>query len=352
MKLMKTINGWRGRIMRGVTRSISTASVTHQAGSLVKTDVSRILICRPNHRLGNLLLITPLLQEVARTFPQARIDLFVKGNAGPMLFKNYDNVGLIIQLPKRPFKNFFKYATGWIKLRSEYYDIVINTVNHSASGRLAAKFARSKFKFLGDINVDVQRQHHDHEHMAKYPVYSFRRYLSQLGHIAPDEVTPSLDLKLSPQEIEEGKSILLGLVNNYKKTICLFTYATGAKCYSSIWWEDFYNRLKQEYSACNIIEVLPIENVSQISFKAPTFFSDDIRQMGSVISNADVFIGADSGVMHLASSVHVPTIGLFQITSLETYQPYDNNSTGINTNKVTLNELIEIITGVLVQTSK
>jgi len=35
---------------------------------------SRVLVCRPNGRLGNTLLLTPLLQELERVFPGAEID--------------------------------------------------------------------------------------------------------------------------------------------------------------------------------------------------------------------------------------------------------------------------------------
>ena len=37
-------------------------------------DVKRILICRPNHRLGNLLLLSPLVQELESTLPNSEID--------------------------------------------------------------------------------------------------------------------------------------------------------------------------------------------------------------------------------------------------------------------------------------
>ena len=40
---------------------------------------------------------------------------------------------------------------------------------------------------------------------------------------------PALDLKLSPEELAEGKGILEKLTGNDHKTICLFTYATGKK---------------------------------------------------------------------------------------------------------------------------
>jgi ADP-heptose:LPS heptosyltransferase len=51
--------------------------------------------------LGNQLLITPLVQEVTDTFPNCKIDLFVKETA--IIFENYENIDSIIKLPKKAF---------------------------------------------------------------------------------------------------------------------------------------------------------------------------------------------------------------------------------------------------------
>src|SRR3990170_3077617 len=161
MNVLKSINKLRRVLMRSLTKHIRNQSLDQNAYIAVN-DVKRILICRPNHRLGNLLLITPLLQEVIETLPQAKIDLFVKGNIAPVLFKNYDNLNRIIQLPKRPFKNILQYLHGWIIIKKNHYDIVINVVNHSSSGKLSAHFANSKYRFLGDINEDIQLKYKDH----------------------------------------------------------------------------------------------------------------------------------------------------------------------------------------------
>jgi hypothetical protein len=61
-----------------------------------------------------------------------------------------------------------------------------------------------------------------------------------------------------------------------KKTICIFTYATGENVIREEWWEEFYEKIKKS-SKYNIIEVLPVENISQMGFKAPTFYSKDIH---------------------------------------------------------------------------
>ena len=346
MNIKRDINALRRKLMHSLTKNIGTTHFEPNT-DLTKVVVKRILICRPNPRLGNQLLITPLVQEVIATFPECEIDLFVNGGLAQIVFKNYKNVKRIIQLPRKPFKELIKYSQGWMALRKHNYDIVINVVEGSSSGRLSAQFANSKYKFFGDDIADLQLKYEDYGHIAKQPVYNFRYYLTKLGFKENDKPVPSLDLKLSNSEIAEGQKLLQEIVKNDKKTICIFTFATGAKCYPESWWEPFYERLKSEYPNYNIIEILPVENVSQIGFKAPTFYSKDIREMGALIANTEVFIGADSGIMHLASSAQTPTVGLFSGTNINMYTPYNNNSVSIDTNCGTADDWIKIIDRIL-----
>ena len=345
MNIPDKITSARIKIMRRLAGGIGDSNIKMTPGS--RPDIKKILITRPNGRLGNLLLVTPLLQEVAETFPDCKIDLFVKGGLAPVLFKNYGNVDRIIQLPGKPFNNLLKYAGVWISLKTRRYDLVINMVNYSSSGRLSTKFATSKYKLFGDVNEDNQLHYRDYNHMAKYSVYNFRKFVTRLGYMLNGKPVPTLDLKLSQAEIGEGKTLLEGLVNNNRKTICLFTYATGSKCYPESWWMPFYERLQAEFPDYNIIEVLPKENVSQIRFLAPSFYSNDIRQIGALIANTNIFIGADSGIMHLASAAGTPTVGLFTLSNLKTYQPYNRGSRGIDTKTTDIDACMAIINDIL-----
>lgn len=347
MNFSKKINQLRRSLMHRITKNIGNSNLVGDSNCDAKIEIKRILICRPNQRLGNLLLITPLVQELITTFPECKIDLLVKGFLAPTLFENYKNVNLIFQLPKRPFKHLIKYLQVWLSIKKQKYDIVINVDENSSSGRIATQFSNSKNKFFGGANKAIQVKQENDEHIAKYPVYNFRSYLTQLGFEKNDSPIASLNLKLSPFEIAEGKKSLNSLVSKEKKTICLFTFATGDKCNSGLWWENFYERLKTEYPNYNIIEVLPIENVSQIAFKAPTFYSKDVRQIGSLIANTQLFIGTDSGIMHLSSSVFTPTLGLFSVSDLKKYSPYNNRSIGINTNDSNNDEIIKVLNGIL-----
>lgn len=329
--------------MHQITKSVgsSYAEPNIKPGQVI--DIKKILIIRPNHRLGNQLLLTPLVQEVINTFPDCKIDLFVKGGVAYPVFENYQQINKIIQLPRKPFSNLLKYVGVWVSIKSKKYDLVINGDKNSSSGRLLTQIANAPFKVFGDVNETIQKQYPDHKHISKSPIYNLRHYLTKLGVPKNDRPLPVLDIKLRDAEISQGKKILDGIIKNDQKTICIYTNATGNKCYSETWWEAFYARLQTAYPNYNIIEMLPIENISKINFKAPHFYSKDIREMAAIIKNTAVFIAADNGVMHLASASLTPTVGFFSVTNPDIYEPYGNGSFALNTNKTTLEDWIKAI---------
>ena len=93
--------------------------------------------------------------------------------------------------------------------------------------------------------------------------------------------------------------------------------------------------------------MLPIENTSKINFKAPHFYSKDIREMAAIIKNTSIFIAADNGVMHLASAALVSCVGFFSVTNELIYGPYGNGSVAINTNSTVIDDWIWEINTIL-----
>lgn len=347
MAFKQNINKVRRRLMHQITKRIGSTQSIPKIDPTKKLDIKKVLIIRPNHRLGNQLLLTPLVQEVINTFPDCKIDLFVKGGVAPIVFENYSEINKIILLPRKPFKELFKYAKDWVSIKKTHYDMVINGDKDSSSGRLLTQIANATYKVFGDVDEDIQQKYPDHLHISKYPIYNLRRYLSKLGFEYNSSELPLLDIKLNASELANGKKILDSIIKNDKKTICIYTNATGDKCYSEDWWETFYVRLQKEYPEYNIIEMLPIENISKISFKAPTFYSKDVREMGAIIKNTSVFIAADNGVMHLASASQTPTVGFFSVTNLNVYMPYGNGSVAIDTNTTNIEDWIKSINTIL-----
>lgn len=314
----------------------------------VQLEVEKVLICRPNHRLGNLLLITPLIQEIETHFPDATIDLLVQGGVAPILFESYSSIDRIIQLPKKPFKNLGKYLKGAFSIRKKRYDLVVNAVVGSSSGKIYTLLAASKYKIFGNSKNDESFTRDMENHIAKYQVLSLRNYLTQIGFPFEKKPIPTLNFKLPSTEIKRGKELVDALVPPSKKTLCIYTFATGSKCYPKEWWIPFYERLLKEFGKnYHILEVLPMENVSQIDFKAPTYYSRNIREMAAFFANTEMYIGADCGIMHLASAAQIPVVGLFSRPNLLMYEPYGNKSVGINTNTANIDDYIKEIKKIL-----
>lgn len=345
MAKLNKINTLRKAITQSLTKNVGRSSSV--PSDFKNKDIKKILVSRPNGRLGNLLLVTPLLQELKETFPNATVDLFVKGNLAPILLENYSNVENVIILPGKPFKQLFKYIATWFSLKKNHYDLAINVAPSSSSGRLSTKISSAKYKVYGELCDAIQMECADHVHIAKHPVYALRDYIDYSGVNVSERPIHCLNLKLDEKEMENGRKVLKDLVKNDKKTICIFTYATGEKCHTEAWWEEMYTSLLATFPDYNIIEVLPKENVSQISFQATSFYSRDLREIGALISQTEVFIGADSGMMHLASSVDTPTLGLFSITDHKVYAPYNYQSIAKNTNNCSVEECIEDIKEIL-----
>ncbi|MDO5971432.1 glycosyltransferase family 9 protein [Flavivirga aquimarina] len=347
MKVPNKVNELRRRIMKGLTKNVGSSYSNPKIDPNSKIEIKKVLISRPNHRLGNQLLSTPLIQEVINTFPDCKIDLFVRGGVAHPVFENYKHIDKIIQLPKKPFNHLLNYGWCWLKLRKKRYDLVINGDKNSSSGRLSTQFTKAPYKVFGDIDEEIKATYKDYEHISKYPIYNLRCFLEKLGFPKNNNELPVLDIKLSDAEIANGKKILDGITKNDRKTICIYTNATGAKCYCEDWWKTLYERLVKEYPHYNIIEMLPIENISKIAFKSPNFYSKDIREMGAIIRNTTIFIAADNGVMHLASASLTPTVGFFSVTNQKIYEPYGNGSVALNTNATIMEDWLKEIDRIL-----
>lgn len=304
----------------------------------------RILVVRPNHRLGNQLLLTPLVAELQALFPNAKIDLWVRGHAARQIFKLFANVDRIVSLPAKPFRSLARYVGLWIELPFHQYDLVVNAAAGSSSGKIATRVAFSHNKLYGFMGNDVSPHH------AIAPVLELRTSLKEAGILPMQREVPPMTLMLSDDELMNGKRLLADMSGD-APVIALFTYATGNKRYDSNWWQQLAAKVKGNFPEYALLEVLPVENISAFHFSLPHYYSKDIREIASVLANATVFIAADSGMMHLAEAAHVPTIGLFKVTDPEKYGPYGKGSHVVDTRHQTQDDLIDILKKQLLQPS-
>ena len=99
------INNLRRKTTRFFSKIFVSDKLSEDNFSQNITQVKKVLVSRPNHRLGNNLLLTPLITEISEIFPNAEIHIFTKGGLADVVFENYKDVTRLIKLPRKPFKN-------------------------------------------------------------------------------------------------------------------------------------------------------------------------------------------------------------------------------------------------------
>lgn len=308
-------------------------------GELPARGIHRIVVLRPNHRLGNTLLLTPLLTELERRFPGAEVDVVTGCEAAGEVFDGFRQVRRIYQLTRRPGHHPLRLLRTVMALRHSRYDLAIDSARGSRSGRLLLRLSGAKYR-LGLSHSEREAREAGYawqQAMARAPVHfaldSVFALRCALGlEQGADQATggapyPSLRLHLQPEERACGARLLADLLGHQQAVragavVAVFPNATGSKRLSESWWQSLIDGLLAEDPTLRIVEMVAAHGRSQLGLRFPAFYSSDIRRMAALMDQCDAYVSADCGVMHLACAVGVPTLGLFTRPNLPRYRPY------------------------------
>lgn len=344
----------RRRIVRTALAPVFRASDARlrETRNLSGRDVRRILICRPNHRLGNLLLLTPLLAELERVFPEATVDLVLAGDDGAGLFAAFGNVRHVYALSRRMVRHPLALLRTALQIRRAGYDLAIDPCEASQSGRLVVAVANAKYV----VGLPRNRKSADADdsaallaaprHMAQWPVYLLRHALARRLPDA-DRDFPVPDIRLSADERRLASAALDELLRadgqpHAGMVVGVFAEATGGKRYPRGWWQRFIGAVRRAHPDCAFVEILPPDGRPRLALGLPTFCSQSPRKVAAMISDMTCFVSADCGVMHLASASGTPTLGLFSVTDVSKYEPYGRGSRAFVTNGKSPEEVAQL----------
>lgn len=320
---------FRRRVSRHAMRAVYkvAAGALCPPTRLPAADVHRILVCRSVRTLGDSLTLTPLLEELELRFPGAEVDLLSRCPVAAQIYGGRFAVGRVMQVPTHAAGHLLRTVRTLAGMRRQRYDLVIDPDPQSQSGRLLTLLARARWSlgFAGHAKSGALTHMVDSagspRHKAKAPVYLLRQ---ALGATAIQDY-PAMTLRLDEAELRRGRDMLgrlVGHAGNAKPCIGVFANATGAKRFARDWWERFLAAVERAAPDCTFIEILPATGKSLIGARYPCFYSSDVRKLAAVMAQLALFVGTDSGVMHLASAAGAPTIGLFCVTDPAEWGPY------------------------------
>jgi lipopolysaccharide heptosyltransferase II len=291
---------------------------------LNRDSINKILIIKPRG-IGDVVLSTIVLDNLANYFPSAKIDYLTEEFAKPVL-ENNPLINKISTMGKSEFS--LKAA---LRIRKENYDLILDLWSNPRTAQITffsgAKykvgFAYRGRKYAYNILASEERgEHHSAEHN-----------LELLKAIGVPIISKKVHCYVSDINVElERRSLNI----NFKGKSVVGIIPSGGwpskRCDASKWVE-ICKIIKSKYDVVFLILWGPGDekDAEYINRNLPdeTILSPktDLSMMMGMIKNCDIVIANDSGPMHIAAALGIPTLGIFGPTNPKAHGPYTENST-------------------------
>lgn len=288
--------------------------------SFTATSAPRILLVKTSS-LGDVLHNLPVVTDIMREFPDARID-WVAEQSFASLPKLHPAVRNVIPVAVRNWRKSLFESDTWREistfrrtLHTEHYDIAIDTQGLLKSALLMrgvnglrCGFDRSSAReplssMLYQCTFHVEKGQHAVERNRQL-VAQAMGYTLKTGvdyGIVPPEVT-------LPAWLPEGAYAVL-----------LHATSRDDKLWDEANWVALGALLDQQNIRC----ILPWGNTveksrsEKLSAQIPHAISPcklSLTELATIIGKATAVIGVDTGIAHLAAAMDVPTIGIYTAT--------------------------------------
>jgi lipopolysaccharide heptosyltransferase III len=287
-------------------------------------DVRRVLLVRPNFRIGNTLISTPLIVALRERFPGASLD-YLSGDTTSALLAHLpvDTVHLV---SRRFVTRPWRFVALFTRLRRLHYDVAVEAGMGSFSGALYTYLTGARYRVgCGGktdrfLNVRLPAVHVAHKY--EEPV-AFARLL---GVSCPDHPV----YEIGPAERSAALTLLrrweLATESVARPFIALFVGGHLEKRWPAAQWIELARSLVA--SGARVVMFLgPEEAQSESRYRRElppgvrVLGPQPLRLFAALWSAARLIVTPDSGPMHLAAAVGVPVIAVLRGEISGAYAP-------------------------------
>ena len=254
--------------------------------------------------IGDTILSTGIIKHFFEKYPNSKFT-FVVGPSAAQIYKNFPNLEKIIKIKKK------RYNFHWFKIWNECYAIKWNIIIDFRSS-LISYFLFNKKKFIfrasnkghkidqlknffktDEIPYPIIYNNKDEINIAKKKLDKNKKYIVICpgGNWIP---------KIWP--LENYIKLINMLNKNFKDLVFIIV---GSKKEEN----TYLNRISDQLKDLLIINLM----------------GESITTTAAYMKKSNLFIGNDSGLMHLSVASKIATIGLFGPTNEKIYAPFGNN---------------------------
>ena len=297
-------------------------------------NIHKILIIR-NDGIGDLLNSTPAISLLRQNYPEAEITVLAQSTTAPILMGNTDVDRILILDRRGAHRRLINRLKFYLGLRRKKYNLVVAMRTASWSNFVAflsgAKYrlGRHQKRFKSTL-THVWRAQYQKGH-----VHEIDRNFDLVGLICEGMGDRRLILKVLDEEIAHAKRKLASwgvTPNDY--LLCIHP---GASSFDKRWPEENYaeiaDGLVRERGAKVLILRGPEEaelvwNIQKaMQADSIAYAPESIREFGALIRCCNLIVCNDSGPMHIAAALNVPTVAIFGPTDHVAWKPHSKNAT-------------------------
>ena len=274
----------------------------------------RLLFITSN-RLGDAVLSTSVLRHYVETYPGIKVTVACGPVAVP-IFQAVPNLERIIEMPKQ--KRGGHWWKLWKSVVLTWWDVIVD-LRGSATAYVLPGWKRV-----------VLSGNDDRVHRVEQMARMIRLEKGLYPKVWVNQNHRNRALELLPDVAR--RVLAIGPSANW-----------GGKTWATDRFIELIARLRADDRLLPGAHVLlvgapsereaakPVINAVPVEDRTVIFGDEDLLTVQACLERSDLYIGNDSGLMHMAAAAGIPTLGLFGPTREENYGPYGPISAHVRT---------------------
>jgi len=285
--------------------------------------------------IGDVLLITPLLENLKEAYPNALIDVALNKGTEEMISLNPALNDIILYNRKAIkslsfFQRLFKELEFALQIRKKKYDLVINITEGDRGAQLA---------WISGAKIKIGYQ--PTKNWLFKNVFTYRLPPQELRHTIECnlDVLRILDLPIKRKKVsifwdkhdEDFVNALLpsqAFIHIHPVSRWLFKCINDETMAQII--DYCKNELNKEVVLTASSDALEIQKIDSILKKCKTIPLNlagklTLKQTAALNKKATLFIGVDTAIMHISAANDIPVLAFFGPSGADHWGPWDNS---------------------------
>lgn len=302
--------------------------------------ICRILIIRTS-ALGDVLHVLPALEALHQRFPGARIAWLVEPLSAPILGGHplIDTVHVMdrkrwvrdLRSPRKWGRTFREVTALVAALRRERYDLVIDFQGNIRSG--VAVLLSGGHHRLGFDRQDCREWGgwaFTNLKASRSPplIHKVLKNLHLVRELGWDGECPQPRLSIPPADVDWAREVVDGIEGDGPLvTLHPAVSRFGAfKRWPAEHFRELCELLRDELDARILVTWGPGERemAAEIGHGTLAPATPELLRLAALVALSDLFVAADTGVLHLATLLGVPVVGLYGPKNPEVYGPHNH----------------------------